>query len=260
MDNTRPIPTPSGEQDRILDRALWYFWTEITLKRDIPTLTPTPHPQTATVGEIPSPGEDPPIRINIPGRFPQWITPNYWGRNYSTTGEICGLFYKTWVNAVSTKAADSEMMLVNKISYEIPDLPDNEVFEVEVLNNSRQLARWEDMKINGSAANPAEQFVFGGHAIPIPIWLRIDWGGDLTVRVRLLGPEDAAGNFPRTSTDQFRGNVKVLLQGFTSTMLETRDNVPRPADPAYPLNSYAEPMLDPKIINTAKKFMQYLNL
>ena len=227
----RPVPQPTSEEDILLDRAMWHFWSEIQFRQQVPGVPElVPAPQEAIRRPIP-PGERQAKRsATLPIRRPPWESASYFSVPFGDSGSACDLFYKTWVNVYVSQVQESHIVKIERISYEATGLPDNEVIEWEVLNNGTQIARWEDMKINGSDPNPAHHFVFGGHILPVPFVGIFDRVADITVRARILGPEDGFGNFPRKPTDQASCGLKVLLQGWTPAVASATDEVPKPFD------------------------------
>jgi hypothetical protein len=248
------IPRPTGRDDRILDRAMWYFWSKV-LQRDLPEIDQIPYPQTPG-NEMEPESIAPKARLTVATRLPQWINPNFWANNYSDIGETCLLFYKTWYTVYTHDVPDTRIVLIDRVSYEIPNLPINEVFEVQILRNGMELVRWEDMKVSVASANPAEQYALGGHFLPIPTWCRFDQSDRVVVNIQVLGPEAPAGTFPRLPTDPLNCYGKVVVQGHQATMLNRSSGVPRPADPGYLLDAYGNPTLDTNDLMAAAKLMQ----
>jgi hypothetical protein len=249
------VKRPTGPDDLILDRAMWYFWTDLARQDRAERFMHEPPPQDGVNAPEPR-GSAPGCSLLLPIHQPPWNAANYWGKSFTISTTVCMLFYKTWYNIISGFVVpDNYMVIVNKISYEIPQLPINEVFEIEALRSSERLGVFEDIKINnltGGEPNPAKQYALGGHFLPIPTFMRWDSNQDINFRMRVMGIEQPIGNFPRTETDVLNCTGRIVIQGWMSSMLQNTDNAPRPVDPGYPLDAYGDPYADEAFLAAAK--------
>jgi hypothetical protein len=251
------VPLPTGQEDRILDRALWYFWVEITRRVETPDLLLRAAPQLGGGKVIPQ-GEDPHARLTLPIHFPPWISPNYRARFFSYRTDVCVLLYKNrYIGAIFTLNAN-EMAVLTRISYEFGRIQDQELFQVSILRNGAEIASWEDMRIDGADPNPAKQYVFGGHFLPIPTHMIFDHHDTLAVAVTALGVQQADGTFPATTSDILSGTISIVTQGFVSTTTDDRDGAPRPTDPGMALDNYSDPILDEKARALAIRMAQHI--
>ena len=175
---------------------------------------------------------------------------------FALTAERCNLFYKTWFPIINDQVLDTKLVLIDQISYQFENLPENEVFEISVLRSGIELARWEDMMINPGGADPATWHVFGGHFIPVPFFGRFDQSEQITVRIKALGPEAADGTFPRIETDPLNATIRVVIRGWQATMLDRRNGAPRPVDPGVQLDNYGKVIIDPAYMDAAYRLMQ----
>jgi hypothetical protein len=237
------VPLPTGQEDKILDRALWHFWVEITRRVEAPDLLLRAPPQVGGGVNVPA-GEPTHARLTLPIHFPPWVSPNYRARYFAYRTDICVLLYKQWYPGVIFTVNANEMAVITKISYEFGRIADQEVFQLSIKRNGATLATWEDMKINGADPNPAKQFVFGGHFLPIPTHMIFDHHDAVAIEVQALGVQAADGTFPETSTDILSGTCSIVTQGFVSTTTDDRDGTPRPTDPGIALNNYGDAILD----------------
>lgn len=251
------VPLPTGQEDKILDRALWYFWVEITRRVDAPDLLLKAPPQIGGVTSLPQ-GEDPHARLTLPIHFPPWVSPNYRARYFAYRTDVCVLLYKNWYPGVIFTLNANEMAVVTKISYEFGRVNDQEVFQISIKRNGAEIARWEDMKINGTDPNPAKQYAFGGHFLPIPTHMIFDHHDAVSVSVQTLGLQAADGTFPATTADILSGTASLVTQGFVSTTTDDRDGTPRPTDPAMAMDNYGEAILDDQARDLAVRMASHL--
>jgi hypothetical protein len=234
---------PTGKEDKILDRALWYFWVEITRRVEAPELLLREPPQVTAGHSVPA-GEPPHARLTLPIHFPPWVSPNYRAKYFSYRTDVCVLLYKNWYPGVVFHINANEMAVITKISYEFGRIADQEVFEISIHRNGAEIARWEDMKINGADPNPAKQFVFGGHFLPIPTHMIFDHHDDVAVEIRALGIQAPNGTFPATTSNILSGTASIVTQGFVSTTVDDRSGTPRPTDPGFAMDNYGDAIID----------------
>jgi len=249
----RPVPKPDNID---LDKAYWYFWSKFK-GAPIEQLENAKSPLVSTGSPLPN-SMPPPLRIYLTTHLPPYNYANFYAKNNVIEDEVCGLYYKTWTNVASFEVPSNRLVVIEEISYEFENLPDNEVFEMQVLRNGEVLETFEDIKINSAAVNPAEHFAIGGHYLPVPFWGRFDHDEQILFRIKALGPEGPALNqFQRTDADFLNATFRVVMRGYMSSLRDNRNGVPKPVDDAIPMNVYGHPMITPELIEEAA-FLMYL--
>lgn len=230
------LPPPDYDD---LDRLLFHFWTPITIKERVPAPSiPEPAPQIGSGQETP-PGayEKPPV-VALPAVRPAWQRGGFWGESLPKAQNNCVTWYETWKSLFIFTIPQTKLFVTDKLSLGFPVARDQfEVYEVRVLRNSEEMARWEECVVavkNGDVINDtATSVVFGGHLNPVPFRCRFAPNDKLVIQVKGKGRE------PFTQApDQIHGtHTELVIDGWLNNLLSPIEGRPDPIDlttPRYP--------------------------
>ncbi len=205
-------------------KAMWYFYTP-TVPWRVQEFTPKENqPPIPVALPIPLPTK-PLVDVSINARFPQYNEPNYWTKPFDMSACTCCAFYKTWTPVLFYDVGSTEMLIITGVSYELPGLPINSLFRIQLLRDGDVIADWEDMRVK-TTGNPAGQYAFSGHVEQIPQWTRIDRNQRLTARILLMG----VSPYPLDSSTQYSGNICIYVHGFRPAIFDNRDGAARPSE------------------------------
>jgi len=191
------------------------------------------------------PESDPPqTPLWINSNNPPWVTPPRWGKPVAMPFIACIPWYEVSTLLLPTYTVpDDYMLVIKEVSYEALNAAIFDSFVVDFMSNNQPLMQLEDMFIDNTTPNPAQQYANAGHFRPVPTNSFVDRTGAFTVRGTLRGPIDINGispyfpGQPITSTDCM---FKVIVYGYLANMRENVDGGPRPTD----LGDFANLLMD----------------
>lgn len=229
-DNRIPMFMPrqaaanTAEQNLDIDREMW---SGATVPRRIADPRP---PLKARQPDVPPARQPPPSAPGYPPMVvkaicPPWQCPGIYSTPFMHEQNTCVPWYEVSYPIFQWPVDTTRMVVLTHVSYEVEQakVSNGDIFEVSVLRDGQPLAVWEEYVIDNAAANPAERYAFAGHALPVPVVLPVDANHHLTIAVKMRG----SFPFTKTDADGFNGNVKIITNGYTYRLRDTRQGAPK---------------------------------
>ncbi len=212
---------PLANED--IDRAYWHFFTPVDRRQIEISIPNSEVPRVGSLEALP-PIDGVDTQIHFPMRLPQYDVPEFWSKPFEMQGCTCCSFYERWFNLYSFAVPDDHMLIIDGVSVSLTGVGIGEIVEVQMLRDGETAVTFEDMLADPAAADPAHQMAFSGYVDYIPMHLNVDRSRMLTVRVKLRGTYP----FSKTMNDTFGGTVCVLVHGWLASLMDSRDDAPRP--------------------------------
>lgn len=237
MSEREPYPEVSYAD---VERLMWHFFTPTTLKQTVENYVPPPPPSGVPGGAQVPRSAPPPCMVGFPVRWPAWQRANFWSHNAPQADQSCISWYESWTTVFNYVVPADRVLLVDEISIGFPIAREQfEINEVQVLRNQEEIARWEEcitVVATPSAPknNEATSVAFGGHLSPIPFYGRFAQNDRFIVRVRARGREP----FNKVPSEVYGGQARVLPGGWLASIMDGRDDAPRPVDTAQQRDIY----------------------
>lgn len=230
---TTSVPSQQYDDGSDVDKSMWSGYSDDKVVR-VRTKPPIdrPIPIMPTMEREPeSVPPNTPLWVN--SNNPPWVTPPRWARAVSIPFNACVPWYEVSTLLGTYQVPQDYMLVIKQVSYEALNAALLDTFVIDFLSNTQNLLQLEDMFVDNTTSNPAQQYALGGHFRPIPTNCFVDRNGVLTVRGTLRGPIDIAGvspyfpGQPITSTDC---QMKVVIDAWLANLRDNSDGGPRPTD------------------------------
>ena len=216
---------PLSDED--VDRAYWFFATPADLNRSVKNYLPAFHAIPQPTNMDPPKADEINTQFHIDMRLPQYDNENFWSKPFEPSACLCCTWYMRPTLVYNFQVPDTYLVVVNGISYDIPTvLPFGTIFQVEILRGGNVMASFEEIVVDPANPNPGLRVAFASHPSPTPLFVLVDRGQTLGVRITVKGPFP----FTKTRNDTFCGTICILLHGWMASLMDNRDGAPRPSD------------------------------
>lgn len=216
---------PMADED--IDKAYWFFATPANLNRTVKNYLPAFHTIPTPTNMEPPPAKEIDTQYHVDMRLPQYDNPNFWSKPFEPSGCLCCTYYMRPTIIYSYVVPDTYLLVLNGISYDIPTvLPFGTIFQVDIYGRTGLAASFEEIVVDPANPDPSKRVAFASHESPTPLFVLVDRGETLTVKITVKGPWP----FVKTDMDTFCGTICVLLHGWIASLVDNRDGAMRPSD------------------------------
>lgn len=254
------LPAPSYDD---LERLMFHFWTPITIKEQVPAPSiPEPAPQIGTGRQEPK-GEGfrkPPV-VALPAVMPAWQRGGFWGESLPKVANSCATWYETWRSVFTFQVPQTKLFVTESLSLGFPVAREQfEVYEVRVLRNTEEMARWEEcvvaVRTTAGPNDTAASVVFGGHLNPVPFMCRFSPNDTITVQVKGRGREPFS-----QSPSQIHGtHIELVLDGWLNNLIKPIEGRPEPIDLSLLRHMDGRPVVRRADVEITKALIDYLRM